>query len=176
MPRAARRGNRGDAPCVRIEPVARCGMRRLLLPILLLSPGPAAAQAIAPGRWDVVSTAVDLVIPGAPGFLMRMMKGRSKTEQKCVAPAAAQDGIAALLTPDPKAKCTVEAVQIAGGRYSQTLSCPQKKGTPMHISRAGTYDANGFAGRLKMTGQTPKGALAITIDQTARHVAGRCRS
>ncbi|MCU6455259.1 DUF3617 domain-containing protein [Sphingomonas sp. A2-49] len=148
------------------------------LPILLFllpSPGVAAAQAIAPGRWDVVSTAVDLTIPGAPGFLLRMMRGRSKTERKCVAPADAPAGVAALLAPDPKARCRIESQRIADGRYTQTLSCPQKKGDPMSIVRAGSYDADGFAGRLTMTGRTPKGALAITIDQKAKHVAGACR-
>ena len=144
--------------------------------LLLLVPTGATAQAIPAGRWDVVSTAVDLVIPGAPGFVLRMMKGRSKTERKCLAPAAAQDGVAALLAPDPKAKCRVDSVQVGGGRYSQALTCPQRNGSPIQVSRAGSYDAAGFTGRLKMTGQTPKGAMAITIDQAARHVAGPCRS
>lgn len=146
-----------------------------LLPVTLLGiPGHATAQAIPAGRWDVVSTAVDLVIPGAPGFMLRMMKGRSKTERKCLSPAAAATGVAALLAPDPKSKCTVDSVEIGGGRYSQTLSCPQKKGEPIRVSRSGTYDAAGFAGRLKMAGQTPKGAMAITVDQRARHAAGAC--
>ena len=143
--------------------------------LLLVLPTPASAQAIPAGRWDVVSTAVDLVFPGAPGFMLRMMKGRSKTEHKCLAPTAAQDGVAALLAPDPKAQCRVDSIQIGNGRYSQALTCPQKKGDPIRISRAGSYDAAGFTGRLKMAGQTPKGAMAITIDQTARHVAGTCR-
>lgn len=150
-------------------------MRWLLLSLLLPFPRVAAAQAIAPGRWDVVSTAVDLTIPGAPGFLLRMMRGRSKTEHKCVAPADAT-GVAALLAPDPKAKCRVDMLRIADGRYMQTLTCPQKKGDPMRIVRAGSYDASGFSGQLRMTGQTPKGALAISIAQTGKHVAGACRS
>jgi len=149
-------------------------MRICLLAALLLTPGIAAAQAIPPGRWNVVSTAVDLVVPGAPGFLLRMMKGRAKTEQKCISPALAQTGIAALLAPDPKAQCRVDTLEVSGGRYMQTLTCPQKKGGAMHIVRSGTYDAAGFAGRLKMNGETPKGALAITIDQSARHVEGKC--
>lgn len=150
-------------------------MRKYLGFILLATPAAAPAQSIAPGRWDIVSTAVDLVIPGAPGFLLKMMKGRSKTEHKCVTPVSAETGVAALLVPDPKAQCRVDTVQIAGDRYAQTLTCPQKKGGPMQITRAGTYTANGFTGRLKMVGQAPKGPLAITIDQTATHVAGACR-
>lgn len=133
------------------------------------------AQAIPSGRWDVVSTATDLMIPGAPGFVLRMIKGRSKTEHKCVSPAAAQTGIAALLVPDAKAKCTVDSLQIGGGHYSQTLSCPQKQGDPIRVSRSGSYDTAGFTGGLKMAGQTPKGAMSITIEQKARHVAGPCR-
>ncbi|MES2419780.1 MAG: DUF3617 domain-containing protein [Pseudomonadota bacterium] len=150
-------------------------MRKILFLYLLLNPGIAAAQAIAPGRWDIVSTAVDLVIPGAPGFLLKMMKGRSKTEHKCVTPASSETGVAALLVPDPKAQCRVDSVQIDGGRYAQTLTCPQKNGGPMQISRAGSYTSNGFTGRLKMAGRAPKGPLAITLDQTATHVAGACR-
>ena len=150
-------------------------MRRYLLFLVILVPGGAAAQAVQPGRWDIVSTAVDLVVPGAPGFLLRMMKGRSKTEYKCVAPASALTGIAALLVPDPKAQCRIDSQQIGGGRYAQTLTCPQKKGGPMQVTRSGTYSATGFVGRLKMAGQAPKGPLAITIDQSAAHVARACR-
>lgn len=147
----------------------------LTLALVVLVPGGASAESIAPGRWDIVSTAVDLVIPGAPGFVLRMMKGRSKIERKCVAPASAQTGVAALLAPDPKANCRVDSMQVGGGRYNQALTCPQKKGGTMQIVRSGTYDADGFTGRLKMAGQTPKGPMAITIDQSARHVAGACR-
>ena len=95
---------------------------RWLIPLFVLVPAnllaaDVAPQAIPAGRWDVVSKAVDLVIPGAPGFMLRMMKGRSKTERKCLSPAAAQAGVAALLAPDPKAKCRVESVQVAGGPF-----------------------------------------------------------
>ena len=150
-------------------------MRNLLLFILLATPGVAAAQAIQPGRWDVVSTVVDLVVPGAPGFIVRMMKGKSKAEHKCVTPDQAKAGVAALLAPDPKAQCHVDSLQIAGGRYAQTLTCPQKKGLPMQISRSGTYDAAGFAGQAKMAGPTPKGSMSITIDQRTTHLTGICR-
>lgn len=149
-------------------------MRRYILFALVLVPGMAAAQAIEPGRWDVVSTAVELVVPGTPGFLLRMMKGRSKTEHKCVVPAAAQTGVGALLTPDPKAQCHVDSLHIGDGRYAQTLTCPQKKGDPMHIMRSGTYTAAGFSGRMKMAGPTSKGPLAVTIDQSATHSPGKC--
>ena len=70
----------------------------------------------------------------------------------------------------------MDGLQLGAGRYSQTLTCPQKKGAPIQISRSGSYDAAGFTGRLTMAGQTPKGAMAITVDQSARHVAGTCRS
>ena len=146
-------------------------------PIMLLAAVPtvAAAQALTPGKWDVTSTAVDLDIPGAPKFMLRMMKGRSKTEHKCVAPEQAKLGIAALLTPDPKAKCRVDSVQIGEGRYAQLLSCPQKNAAPIKISRIGRYDAGGFSGQLLMSGATPKGAMRIKLDQRALHVAGSCR-
>lgn len=150
-------------------------MRTILLPLLLLAPGIAAAQAIPPGRWDVVSTVVDLVVPGAPGFIVRMMKGRSKTEHKCVTPDQAQAGVAVLLTPDPKARCRIDSQQIGAGRFAQTVSCPQKGGAPMQISRSGTYDATGFAGQLRMAGATPKGAFSGTISQRASHAPGTCR-
>uniref|UniRef100_UPI0035CC59C1 DUF3617 domain-containing protein n=1 Tax=uncultured Sphingomonas sp. TaxID=158754 RepID=UPI0035CC59C1 len=134
----------------------------------------APGQSIAPGRWDVTSTAVDLEIPGAPGLLLRMMKGRSKVERKCVAPEQARFGVAALLVPDPKAQCRVDSVRIEGGRYAQVLSCPQKKGAPLNISRTGTYNSAGFAGRLQLVGATPKGAMRITLDQRAVRSAKPC--
>ena len=150
-------------------------MWKTLIILTAAAPSIVAAQAIAPGKWDVTSTAVELNIPGAPGFLLRMMKGRSKTEHKCVAPEQAKGGIAALLTPDPKARCRVDSVRVEGGQYAQVLSCPQKKGPPITISRSGSYDANGFTGHLQMAGSTPKGAMSIKLDQRAVHVTGTCR-
>ena len=150
-------------------------MLKRLLPVLALTIGAADAPPIAIGRWDVISTAVALDIPGVPGFMMRMMKGRSKTEYKCVAPDQAVLGVATLLAPDPKANCRVEGLQIVDGHYAQMLACPQKQGAPFRIGRTGTYDANGFAGRLQLTGSTPKGPMSITLDQKAVHVAGACK-
>lgn len=147
-------------------------MHRLLLAIVLLIPAAAIGQAIPPGRWDITSTVVDLAVPGVPGFLLRMARGKSKTERKCLAPG--QD-VAALLAPDPKAACHVDSIRVADGRYLQVLSCPQKRGGPMRITRSGSYDANGFTGRVEMTGQTPKGAMNVTLDQHAARAAASCR-
>ena len=149
-------------------------MRSRTLAVLLLAvPTAGFAQSSAPVRWDVTSTVVDLTIPGAPGFMLRMAKGKSRAEKKCV---PAGQSIAAVLAPDPKAKCRVDSQQVADGRYSQVLSCPQRKGDPMRVTRSGTYDANGFAGRADMTGQTPKGPMKIALTQRAARVAGKCRS
>ena len=150
-------------------------MRRWFGLILLLVPASVAAQAIQPGGWDVTSTAVDLVIPGAPSFLLRMMKGRSKSERKCLDQNTANTGVAALLVPDPKAQCRIDSQRIADGRFAQTLTCPQKSGPPIQIKRAGTYDASGFAGRLEMAGQTPKGPMSIILDQKAARTKSTCR-
>ncbi|WP_242140346.1 DUF3617 family protein [Sphingomonas sp. TREG-RG-20F-R18-01] len=150
-------------------------MWKSLLLLGLVVPGISSAQSIAPGRWDVVSTATDLDIPGAPGFLLRMMKGRSKAEHKCVSAEQAKAGVAALLAPDPKAHCHVDSVQIDKGRFTQVLSCPQKQGAPLKVSRSGTYDLAGFAGQAQMSGVTPKGAMRIRLEQRAAHLAGACR-
>ena len=153
-------------------------MIRRVLPLAALLPILTAAAdtpAIQPGGWDVKSTAVDLTVPGAPGFLLRMMRGKSKTEHKCLAPQAAAQGIAALLVPDPKARCTVESTKIADGRFAQVIGCPQKDGRVMRLVRSGTYDATGFTARATMSGQTPKGPLNIVLDQTARRAGPACR-
>lgn len=140
--------------------------------VLLLLPAMGSAQSLAQERWDVTSTVVDLTVPGAPGFLLRMAKGKSRAEHKCVAPG---QSVAALLAPDPKARCRVDRQQIADGRYTQALTCPQKNGTPMQVSRAGTYTAGGFVGRAEMTGQTAKGRMNVVLDQRAARVAGSCK-
>jgi len=149
-------------------------MRRWFAFALLISPVSVSAQSIQTGKWDVTSTAVDLVVPGAPAFLLRMMKGKSKTERKCLDQSAANTGVAALLVPDPAAQCRVESLQIAGGRYTQALTCQQKSGPPIRIKRAGTYNASGFAGRLDMAGETPKGPMSMVLDQKATHSNGTC--
>ena len=136
---------------------------------LAATPLPAAAQAVAPGAWDVTSTVVDLTVPGVPGFIRRLVRGKSKAEHKQL---AAGQGVAALLAPDPKAHCRVIEQQVADGRYLQTLSCPQKQGEPLRIARAGTYDATGFAGRATVSGATAKGPIHIVLDQRARHTGG----
>lgn len=148
-------------------------MRIAALPALLLVLSATGSAESPPSiGWDVTSTVVDLTIPGAPGFLVRMAKGKSRAERKCVIPG---QGMAALLAPDPKAQCRVDSQQIADGRYTQVLTCPQRRGEPMRIDRAGTYDANGFAGRAEMTGQTPKGAMRVVLDQRAARVSAKCR-
>lgn len=136
---------------------------------LVLLSGTAAAQAVPAGAWDVTSTIVDLSVPGVPGFLQRMARGKRKAEHKQL---VAGQGIEALLAPDPKARCHVVSQSVAGGRYTQSLSCPQKQGEPLSIDRAGTYSADGFTGRASVTGTTPKGALRIILDQRAVRVSG----
>jgi hypothetical protein len=149
-------------------------MRKLIGVALFALPGAALAQAVQPGAWVITSRAVTLDIPGAPALLLRMLKGRSKSERKCVSPEQASNGVAALLVPDPKAQCHMDSQQIASGLYHQALTCPQKQGSPIRITRNGTYDASGFTGRLDMGGQTPKGTMSITLDQKATHITGAC--
>jgi len=138
-----------------------------LLPVAAPQTSLPSPTTLLPGKWDVTSTMVDAVIPGAPGFLVRMMRGKSKAEHKRV---IAGQTIEVLLAPDPKAKCRVDAQRIADGRYTQQLSCPQKRGEAMRIARAGTYTRDGFAGRATVSGATPKGALNIVLDQRAGRV------
>jgi hypothetical protein len=144
-------------------------MRTLIAAALVLLPAAAGAQALQPGAWDVTSKVVDLTVPGVPGFLVRMARGKSKAEHKRL---SAGQGVDALLAPDPKARCRVDSQRVADGRYAQALTCPQKKGEPMRIVRAGTYDATGFVGRATVAGTTPKGALSIVLDQRAARVGG----
>jgi hypothetical protein len=147
-------------------------MRTPILPALLLAlPAAGSAQSTPPVRWAVTSTVVDLTVPGTPGFLLKMAKGKSRTEHKCV---PAGHSMAALLEPDPKSQCRVDSQQFADGRYTQALTCTQRSGEPMKASRVGTYDANGFAGRLEMTGQSPKGAVRMVLDQRAARAPGKC--
>ena len=127
----------------------------------------AQAQTVATGRWDVTSTVTELDVPGVPGFLVRMMRGKSKAEHKRL---AAGQGIEALIAPDPKAQCRVESQRIADGRYAQSLTCPQKRGEPMRIARSGTYSATGFVGVATVAGTTPKGPLRIVLAQRATRI------
>lgn len=154
-------------------------MLKALLPMSLVftATAPVRAQAVQaqpvqPGDWDVTSKVVDLAMPGIPGFVVRMMRGKSKAERKRV---VAGQGIEALLAPDPKAQCRIDSQRIADGRYAQALRCPQKHGEPMHISRMGTYDATGFVGQATVTGTTPKGAVRIVLEQRASQVGNRAR-
>ena len=147
-------------------------MLRCLAPIIVLIPAAAACQTVAPGSWDVTSRVVDFAVPGVPGFVARMIRGKSKAEHKRL---VAGQGIAELLAPDPKAHCRIEAQRIADGRYAQTLTCPQPHGEAMHVARIGTYDGAGFAGRATLTGSTPKGPVRIALDQHAALVGAPTR-
>ncbi|MDP1027017.1 DUF3617 family protein [Sphingomonas sp. KR1UV-12] len=147
--------------------------KAVLLAALVAPPTAGLGQPPSPERWDVTSTVVNLTVPGAPDFLLRMAQGKSRAEHKCVPAGGA---VAALLAPDPKAQCRIDKQQIADGRYMQALTCPQKRGAPMQVNRAGTYNASGFVGRAEMTGQTPKGAMHVVLDQRAARVAGKCRN
>ena len=92
-----------------------------------LLPTAATAQAVQPGAWDVTSTIVELSVPGVPGFIQRMVRGRSKAEHKRL---AAGESVAALLAPDPKAHCRVESQTIDGGRYAPNRRLPTEEGRP----------------------------------------------
>lgn len=129
--------------------------------------GVTAAPSVQAGAWDVTSKVVDFTVPGVPGFIARMARGKSKAERKQV---VAGQGVEALLAPDPKAKCRIESQSIADGRYAQTLACPQKNGAPMRVVRSGTYVATGFTGQAVVTGTTPKGAIRIVLDQHASRI------
>jgi hypothetical protein len=135
--------------------------------IILPSAGIASDQAFAPGSWDVTSTTVDMSVPGLPGFIARMMRGKSKTEHKRL---SAGQGVEALIAPDPQAQCRVDVQHVVDGRYNQTLTCPQKNGEPVHVSRAGSYDRTGFVGQATITGATPKGSMRIVLNQRAVRV------
>lgn len=145
-------------------------MFKYLAPALVVIPSIATAatvQAVPAGRWDVTSTVVEMSVPGVPGFLVRMMRGKSKAERKRL---SAGQGVEALFVPDAKAKCRVDSQRVAEGRYAQTLSCPQKQGEPLQIIRTGTYDGTGFVGQAMVTGTTPKGAMKIVLNQRAARV------
>ena len=146
-------------------------MLKAFLTGLLILPSVTSAQVLPAGAWEVRSTVVTLDVPGLPGFLQRMAKGHTSTERKCV---PSNQSVAALLAPDPKAKCRVDRTQIGGGRYDQTLTCPQRDGKPMTVTRSGTYDANGFTGRAVVAGLTKKGPMMISMDQHAVRVGDRC--
>jgi hypothetical protein len=135
--------------------------------IMLSSASVAEAQALAPGSWDVTSTTVEMVVPGLPGFIARMMQGKSKAEHKRL---SAGQGIEGLIAPDPTARCRVDAQHLANGKYDQTLTCPQKKGEPVQVVRSGTYDASGFVGQATVTGKTAKGPMRIVLNQRAARV------
>lgn len=143
---------------------------------LLASPGLAEAPSIQPGNWDVTSTAVDLMLPGTPGLLLRMMRGKSKVDHKCIAPDQARTGLAAIVAPDPKAKCRVESLTVTGNRFDQVMACPNKDGGTLRIARSGSFTVDGFTARMTMTGQSPKGAMRVVVDQVAKRTAPSCRS
>lgn len=110
-------------------------------------------------------------MPGVPGFVQRLARGHATTERKCL---PAGQTIAALLAPNPKAQCHVDTPMTTNGRYEQTLTCPQKQGSPLTVTRSGVYDASGFRGRAFVTGATKKGPMSIILDQRASRSPGTC--
>ncbi len=144
------------------------------LPLILLLPAAADAPAIRAGGWANTITVREVVAPGVPGFLLRTAKGKSRTMKVCIPPQAAATGPAALLAPDPKAKCTVERQAMAAGRYEQVLSCPQKSGAPLRVERTGRYDANGLTGQVSMAGTGPKGSFRFAGDQRVSFAKPNC--
>jgi hypothetical protein len=144
-------------------------MLRSLAVALVVLPSAALAedQALAPGGWDVTSITVDMSVPGMPAFVARMMRGKSKTEHKRLSTG---QGMEALIAPDAKARCHIDAQRVADGRYEQVLTCPQKKGASVQVTRKGTYDRKGFTGEATVTGKTSKGPMRIVLNQRASRV------
>lgn len=137
----------------------------LIALLTLLAAAP--VQTLQAGRWDVTSKVIEFVAPGVPGFLARMVRGKSRAEHKRL---SLGEGVESLLAPDPKARCRVDSQRITDGQYRQTLTCPQKDGGPLRIDRSGTFDATGFAGQATISGTTAKGMLRIVLTQRAARV------
>lgn len=150
----------------RVRAVHDDAMRKRLVALLPLAAA-APVQPLEAARWDVTSKVVEFVAPGVPGFVARMIRGKSRAEHKRLSPG---EGVESLLLPDPKAHCRVDSQSVSDGRYAQTLTCPQKDGRPLRIDRSGTFNAGGFVGRATVSGMTPKGALRIVLDQRATRV------
>lgn len=145
--------------------------RSITLLLLLIAAGP--APTVPAGNWEIASTIAQLDVAGVPGFLQRMAKGHTTVERKCL---PVGQSVAALLAPDPKAQCRVDQVTIANGHYAQVLTCPQKQGGPITVTRSGSYNGSGFTGQASVTGSTRKGPMSITLDQRATHGTGACSS
>lgn len=142
---------------------------------LLLAPSlalliAADAPPIQPGEWTITSKPVELTVPGVPGFLLGMAK-KTRTEKRCLSPAQAQQGIAALIAPKKAKTCTLESRDVAAATVRQVYACRAKDGRVVRATLTGRYDASSFAGRFEMAGDTAKGAMRVVVDQSARRTA-----
>ncbi|MGW8281601.1 hypothetical protein ACWGK7_19185 (plasmid) [Sphingomonas aurantiaca] len=86
----------------------------------------------------MTSKAVDLTVPGVPGFILQMMKGKSRAERKHL---SSWLGIEGLLMRAPR----IDGQCVADGRYTQTLKLLAKEGrldahqSDGHIRYGGHY-------------------------------------
>jgi hypothetical protein len=139
-------------------------MRRIILFVALaVSPTFAAAQAVQPGQWEIVTTVQSVEMPGAPPQVAAMMKGRPIRISQCISPADAAKGPQEMMKSSKQ--CRFTRYSMAGGRLSSEMVCDQDGGGAITATSTGTFTPTAFTatGRTVMTGAQGMTMTATTI-------------
>jgi hypothetical protein len=138
-------------------------MRRIAsFVVLAASPALAAAQAVQPGQWDILTTVQSVDMPGAPPQMAAMMKGRPIRVSQCITAADAAKGPQQLMKSNKQ--CRFTRYSMTGGRLSSEMVCDQGGGT-MTATSTGSFTPTSFTttGRTVMTGAQKMTMTATTV-------------
>lgn len=146
---------------------------RFLLLALLASPAP--GQSLQPGEWRWTGRVTSADIPGAPGFLLRMMTSRTQRGKLCLTPDQAANNPQALFDKS-KGQCRYTRFNLAGGKMEAQLACSGgRMGQATTIVTTGSYTATSYATSSVITGETRKGEPIRMTAEGAGARSGGCR-
>lgn len=130
---------------------------------------------LTPGEWETRVEVLEAEMPGMPkGAADQITKANSemKTHSYCITPEEASKPGGGFLTGDSKDKCTIEKLEMSGGRIEQVVSCGDAGGKPsMRMSTSGTYTATSMQGTAEMD---MAGFMKMKVRLNSRRV-GECK-
>lgn len=131
---------------------------------------------LSPGEWETSVQVLEAEMPGMPKVAAdKLTKANAEMRKHsyCITPEEASKPGGGFLTGDTKSQCTIEKLEMGGGRIEQIVSCPDPDGKPgMRMSTSGTYTSTSMDGTAQME---MGGFMKMKVKLSSRRV-GECKA
>lgn len=136
---------------------------------------PAAAEGLAPGKWQHETKTLSAEVPGVPQWVVKMFAGNS-SRKSCYTAQQAATRPEALLTQDDAAVCTKRRFSLAGGKIVYDTFCTNKRFPEgLLVASKGSYTADSYEISTLTTGTKNGEPVKIVTTGFGRRTAATCR-